>query len=193
MNLLWLKRGGAVVMAVFSIAACSGSGSGGGGDDTPLSDFNLAPQISACGGFVGENPGAKIPPPDPTTYCNAERLLWNYDASTKTLGLTNSRVLLNCCGDHSITVTKDGDTVVFTETDAPENGTRCKCMCVYDYASDVSPIDQGILAFRLVRNVTDVQPAVTTVWEGTLDLAAGMGEVAVNTDDVGPWCTPGMP
>ncbi len=191
MNLLGLKHVGAVIVSALAIAACSGNVSGG--DETPPSDFDVAPQISACGGFVGGNPGAKIPPPDPTTYCNAERLLWNYDASTKTLGLTNSRILLNCCGDHSITVTKDGDTVVFTETDAPENGTRCKCMCVYDYASDVSPIETGILSFRIVRNVTDAQPAVTTVWEGTLDLSAGTGEVVVNTDDVGGWCTPSMP
>jgi hypothetical protein len=176
-----------------SFIACGG---GGAGNETPSADFDVAPLISECGGFVAGGTGAKIPQPDPATYCDAERILWNYDAATKTLGLTNARIQLNCCGDHSVKVSRDGDTVVFTEVDAPQaaaGGARCKCNCVFDYAADVSTIETSATSLRIVRNVTDAQPAVKTIWEGTLDLSAGAGEVVVSTDSADPWCVPPAP
>lgn len=187
-----LKYSLALGFAGFLFLACSG-GEGGGSTSSPTPDFTVAPLISECGGFVAGGTGAKIPQPDPATYCDAERLLWNYDASSKTLGLTNARIQLNCCGDHSVKVDKDGDTVVFTEVDAPKDGSRCKCECVFDYAADVSTLESGMTALRIVRNVTDAQPATEIVWEGTLDLSAGMGEVIVSTDSAAPWCVPPAP
>jgi hypothetical protein len=192
MKKLVLKYALAVGFMAVAFVACGG---GGEGTETPVADFVVAPLVSECGGFVAGGTGAKIPQPDPATYCEAERLLWNYDAAAKTLGLTNARVQLNCCGDHSVKVTRDGQTVVFTEIDAPQasaGGARCKCNCVFDYAADVSTIESGSMSLRIVRNVTDAQPA-TTVWEGMLDLAAGAGEVVVSTDSADPWCTPPAP
>jgi hypothetical protein len=192
MNKLVLKYVAAAGLAALTVASCSGGG-GDGGTDTPAADFDVAPAISECGGFVGAGSGAKIPQPDPATYCDAERLLWNYDAATKTLGLTNARMLLNCCGDHSIKVTRDGETVVFTEIDAPQasaGGVRCKCNCVFDYAADVSPVESAATPLRIVRNVTDAQPATLIAWEGTLDLSIGAGEVIISAESLGPWCTP---
>jgi hypothetical protein len=140
--------------------------------------------------------GTKAPSPDPVTYCDAEHLFWQYNAELKTIGLTNSRVILNCCGDHSVELTRDGETVVFTETDAPKastGGARCKCNCVFDFAAVAAPIEPGITSWRIVRNVTDAQPATTIVWEGTLDLSAGAGQVVVSTSSADPWCTPPVP
>jgi hypothetical protein len=192
MNKLVLKYVAAAGLAALAIASCSGGG-GDGGTDAEVADFNIAPAISECGGFIGGGSGTKIPEVDPATYCDAERLLWNYDAATKTLGLINARMLLNCCGDHSIKVTRDGETVVFTEIDAPQasaGGARCKCSCVFDYAADVSPVEAATTPLRIVRNVTDAQPASTTVWEGTLDLAMGADEVIISAESLGTWCTP---
>ncbi len=192
MKKLVLKYALAVGFTAVSFVACGG---GGASTETPAADFEVAPLISECGGFVAGGTGAKIPQPDPATYCDAERLLWNYDATSKTLGLTNARVQLNCCGDHSVKVTRDGETVVFTEIDAPQasaGGARCKCNCVFDYAADVSTIEAGPTALRIVRNVTDALPA-TIVWEGMLDLSAAAGEVVVSTDSADPWCTPPTP
>lgn len=199
MKKLVLKYVAATAWTALALVACGGGESsnntGGGGSGAAANDFTVAPLLSDCGGFVAAGTAPKVPQPDPATYCDAERLLWNYDAGSKTLALTNSRIVLNCCGDHSVQVTRDGETVVFTETDAPKGGpggTRCKCECVFDYAADVSPLDAGMTALRIVRNVTDNPPA-KTVWEGMLDLSMTTGDVVVTTDTAAPWCTPPMP
>jgi hypothetical protein len=190
-----LKYIAAFAWTVLLVAACETSPGGGGMTETPA-DYEVAPLVSECGGFVAGGSGAKIPQPDPATYCDAEKLLWNYDAATKTLGLTNSRIILNCCGDHSVKATKDGETLVFTEVDAPQaaaGGARCKCNCVFDYAADISAVDGPMTSLRIVRNITDADPATQTVWEGTLDLAPGSGEVVINTMSADPWCMPPVP
>jgi len=193
MKMLVLKYLAAAGFTAFAFVACGGgSSSSGGGTDVPANDFDVAPFVSECGG-LGMGTGTKAPSPDPLTYCDAEHLFWQYNADLKTIGLTNSRVVLNCCGDHSVTVTRDGETVVFTEIDAPKGGTRCKCECVFDYAAVVSPVETGMTSLRIVRNVTDADPPTKIVWEGTLDLSPGAGQVVVNTDSADPWCVPPMP
>lgn len=189
MKLTW-KYVGALLVTITTIAACGGDNTGNTstGTNPPPSGFEVTPQISACGGFIAS--GAKIPKPDPATYCDAERLLWNYDASTKTLGITNARILLNCCGDHSVEVSRTGDTIVFKEVDAPEaaaGGTRCACECVFDYAADITSVEPGNISIRVLRNVTDAPPEAT-VWEGMIDTSAGEGEVVVSMESADPWC-----
>ena len=194
MNKLVLKYVSSLVFLALAIAACEGSTETANTPAPP--DYEISPLISECGGFVAAGNGAKIPQSDPATYCGAERLLWNYDATTKTLGLMNARITLNCCGDHSLQVAKDGETLVFTEVDAPQaatGGTRCKCNCVFDYAADISTVEGPMASLRIVRNITDADPATQTVWEGTLDLSAGEGEVIINTANADPWCTPPVP
>ena len=80
------------------------------------------PLISDCGGFIKQT---KIDPPtpDPVTYCDAERLLWAYDAETGSLGLTDARMLLNCCGEHSVEVTLDNGTYVVAADTDPDTAT----------------------------------------------------------------------
>ncbi|HRI63681.1 MAG TPA: hypothetical protein PK156_05570 [Polyangium sp.] len=187
-----LKYLGLVGFSGLAFLACGG----GDGQDKPVPDFDVAPMLSECGGFVTGTTGAMIPEPDPATYCAAEKLLWNYDAPSKTLSFNNSRIQLNCCGDHSVAANLDGTTVVLTEIDAPKSsagGARCKCNCVFDYAAQISPVENGPTAFRIVRNVTDADPPTQIVWEGSLDLAASSGEVTISTASADPWCTPPTP
>lgn len=168
-------------------------GSGGEGGAIALTQFQV---VSECGGFVKSgSPGAKIDPPvaDPTTYCDAERLLWVYDAASQSLGLSNTRVLLNCCGDHTITVVEENGTYVIHEKDAPEaaaGGARCNCMCVFDYTISVEPIPAGSLPIRLVLDVTDSGMPPKVVYEGSLDLSKGSGEIVIDPNSVDPWCMP---
>ena len=160
----------------------------------PSDDANLVQQAatSDCGGFlqVNDQGSLKVPEGDPATYCEAERLLWTYDAATQSLSVSNNRILLNCCGDHSMHVTLQGGVYVFTETDAPEFAdARCGCMCVFDYAVDVSPLPADVIPIRIVRNVTDSGSGPEVVYEGDLDLSAGAGEVEIDPTDVEPWCS----
>jgi hypothetical protein len=172
-----------------ALAGCSGGEDGSGsGNGNALTQ---SPTVSECGGFAQMQ--AKIDPPmaDPATYCDAERLLWAYDAATQSLGLSNTRVVLNCCGDHAITVTEESGTYVINERDAPQasaGGARCKCNCVFDFAVSVEPIPAGSLPIRLVLDVTDSGSPPKVVYEGSLDLSQGSGEIVTSPDSADPWC-----
>lgn len=101
------------------------------------------PQISGCGGFTGDTEKRTVNSIpflcDPETYCDAEKLLWLYEESTQTLKVMNTRVLLNCCGDHEITAVDNNNVIIISENDQPEGGTgRCYCMCVYDFYIEIS-------------------------------------------------------
>lgn len=178
-------------------AGCSSEDSGPAGSGGSTSGVTFTPSISECGGFP-DNSGATALPPagDPASYCDAEVLLWSYDAASRTLGLSNNRVVLNCCGDHSLSVARDGDTLVVTEKDAPEaqaGGARCGCSCVFDYAADVADVDAGMLKLRLERFVTDLDAAPVEVYEGEIDLGAGTGKVVIDAQSAEPWCDTGTP
>jgi hypothetical protein len=187
-----LKSVPAVGLFGLAFMACGGNE----GPDKPVADFDVAPMLSECGGFAAGSTSVMIPEPEPATYCDAELLLWNYDAPSKTLSFNNSRIQLNCCGDHSVMANLEGATVVVTEVDAPQSstgGTRCKCNCVFDYAAQISPVENGPRPLRIVRNVTDSTPPTQIVWEGSLDLSASSGEVTISTASADPWCTPPAP
>jgi hypothetical protein len=154
------------------------------GDDTE--ELTQSAAISDCGGFVLDT---KSPLGDPATYCDAEMLHWSYDVETQTLSLANNRVLLNCCGDHSMKMKLDGGVYVVTERDAPEFAdARCACMCVYDFTLQVQDIPVGSLPLRLVRNVTDNPEGPQLVYEGTLDLTQGLGQVVIDNTNLEHWC-----
>jgi hypothetical protein len=147
---------------------------------------NQEDNISACGGFEA-NGGSLFT--DPPEYCAAEVLHWLYEADTQVLKLADARMLLNCCGDHSMTMHMEGDEYVFTETDAPEGGWgRCACMCVFDFTIIVGGIPPGVIPFRIERVVTDWPEETGTVTTGQLDLSEGSGFIVVDETDVYPWC-----
>ena len=169
--------------------AAEGEGEGEG-EGEPVFSY----QASECGGFFQPVSGAESGADafDADTYCGAERLIWSY-ADGK-LALTDQRILLNCCGDHSVQVTRDEDgTLVVTELDAPEDGWgRCDCLCVYDYAVTIDlPVAEPV-ALRLERLVTESEElpsgSAELVWEGTLDLTAGSGDEVLDETDLGFWC-----
>jgi hypothetical protein len=147
---------------------------------------NQEDSVSECGGF--ESNGGSIFA-DPPEYCVAEVLHWMYEADTQLLKLADARVLLNCCGDHSMTMEVQAGVYVFTEWDAPEGGWgRCGCMCVFDYTIQVTGIPQEVINVRINRDVSDWPEETGMVWEGQLNLTEGSGFVVIDETDVGPWC-----
>jgi hypothetical protein len=182
-----------------ALAGCSSDDGNSGASTGDPSGLEQYPSISECGGFVqGGNPGAKIDPPksDPATYCDAERLLWIYDAATQSLGLSNTRVVLNCCGDHTINVVQENGTLILNERDAPQanaGGARCSCQCVFDFTVSVEPIPAGSLPIRLVLDVTDSGKPPEVVYGGSLDLSQGSGDVTIDTTSAEPWCISAAP
>ncbi|MFH1810996.1 MAG: hypothetical protein ABIJ09_19805 [Pseudomonadota bacterium] len=147
--------------------------------------------ISACGGFA--QTGQALTAED-AQYCEAEILHWRHDASSKTLILTDSRVPLNCCGEHSMTVHQDGEVYVVTERDEPEqigplpmSTARCDCMCVFDFKVEVQGVSGGVISVRLEREVTDAEGGISSVWQGEIDLAPGHGGVIIDETE-NMWC-----
>lgn len=144
--------------------------------------------VSDCGGFARTTDASGSG--DAPAYCDAEVLHWSYDRSTEKLSLTDSRIELNCCGLHDMTIERDGDVYVVTETDAPEmfDGmtARCGCMCVFDFGLAAEGIAEEVIQLRLIRHVTD-SGAPTVVFEGSIDLGQGSGFEIV--DEVpSMWC-----
>jgi hypothetical protein len=153
----------------------------GGNSET----IEFHPIMSDCGGFDRE---ASDDLDDSAGYCDAELLNWRYDAERSVLELTDSRVLLNCCGVHSMDARLVDGVFVVTEYDAAEDAGRCDCMCVFDYSIAVHEVPNANVPVVLQRHVTDSSDAPMVIWEGTLDVTAGEGVVTVDDTDVGVWC-----
>ena len=143
-------------------------------------------RISDCGGFEASGGTIFNPPAD---YCAAEVLHWLYEPETQTLKLGDARILLNCCGDHSMSMELDGGVYVFTEMDAPEGGWgRCACMCVFDYTITVHGMPEELISIRIDRDVTDDQDPLATVFETQLDLTLGSGYAIIDDEPMEMWC-----
>ncbi|MFH2006796.1 MAG: hypothetical protein ABI333_09450 [bacterium] len=180
-----LTRYGAIVLAATWLAGCSNT--------DPSDQLTQQQAISECGGFL-ITANMKSPLGDPATYCEAEMLHWAYNASTQTLDLANNRMLLNCCGNHSINVSVEDGVYVISEVDAPEFAdARCGCMCVFDFTTTVQGIPEGVIPVRIVRDVTDAEGGPQVVYEGSLDLTAAVGSVELDPADVEPWCSGEVP
>lgn len=167
----------------------------GGNDPSETPDpsaVQAASSVSDCGGFQERgksNAGASAPAPTP--YCDAEALRWTYDAISGTLILSDERILLNCCGDHSVKVSEQSGVFVVHQKDEPEGaagGARCGCMCVFDYKTTLTGVSGSSIDIEIVREVTDEGSGVKAVWSGTLDLTKAAGEIVIDKTDVGPWC-----
>ncbi|MFC2174206.1 hypothetical protein ACFLU6_16550 [Acidobacteriota bacterium] len=142
-------------------------------------------RVSGCGGFAAER---ESPDSGIQDYCDAEILTWNYDRSTWTLRLSDNRVLLNCCGHHSMNLSIENGVYLFTETDDPGKEGRCLCMCVYDFTITVHKVPERVIHVLIQRIVTDEQRTPSFVFEGDLDLSIGSGSVVIDRTDVGQWC-----
>jgi hypothetical protein len=167
---------------ILTLLACTA-----GQDDPPEAetsvDFSERSVVSECGGFAAADDDTGL------EVCSDERLLWSYDAASKTVDFVNEGVWLNCCGSHSIAVFMEaGGVYVLSETDEPDEGDdRCLCMCFFDYGVSLPDISVGTLALRLVRHIPDNEPSSWSVWEGSIDLSLGSGEVLIE-ESVGSGC-----
>ena len=173
-------------------AGTAGTGGGAGsagaagqaGSGSALTSQNSV--VSDCGGFEAGNRG-------PVGYCDAEKLMWAYDASTGTLSLLDARVMLNCCGEHSFDVYYDATTGKYEgwEIDAPEmigtEPSRCNCSCVFDFRTEIVDVQSSTIELVLMRHETD-QGAAQQVWSGTLELTAGSGEVILDDQPMDYGC-----
>lgn len=186
---------------LFGAACSSTTTSETGGTGTPGENtLNQAPQISECGGFVkaGGQAKATIPMADPATYCEAEKLLWSYEASSQSLALNNIRMQLNCCGIHTVSSALDeSGTYVITEKDEPEltpsGPARCGCECVFDFATVIDPVPSGTIKIKILRDVTDSGMPAVTAYEGSIDLSQAGGSIVISTDSAEPWCSGATP
>jgi len=138
------------------------------GPDTGITAQNA--RTSECGGFA---PSAK---PAASDTSSTETLSWRYDAASKTLAFTNSHVSLNCCGKHSIDAFLDGSTIVISESDEPSENGRCKCICTFDFAIDVSGTFEQKTTVRLQRTVDD---SVTVNKQFEINLSTISGSVVI--------------
>lgn len=146
--------------------------------------FDQNEKVSDCGGFPRATHGLRA---DPPPYCDAEVLHWSYDPQKKLLSLTDARVELNCCGIHHMTLDWEDGVYRALETDDPENGMRCSCMCVFDFSLEASELPQELIRLRLERRVSDWPEASGVVWEGELDLTSLAGFVIIDTTP-SMWC-----
>lgn len=165
---------GAAILAL-ALAACEG----GPTFENPLEQTSA---VSECGGFPQTRDLAD------GDYCDAEVLSWQYEEASQTLWLADNRILLNCCGDHSMTISEEQGVYVATERDAPEfDDARCGCMCVFDYTLEAN-IPEGTIALRVVRDVTDWPEGSGTVFDDTIDLTQGSGSVILDDVPITDWC-----
>lgn len=136
---------------------------------------NKNSRVSECGGF----PSASKTAADPDTS-SGEKLIWTYNAQNRTLTVLNTRVSLNCCGAHSIEASRDGDTIVISENDQPLNGGRCRCMCLYDFSTEIGGLSQGMVNLRLELTVDET---LFKKWSGTIRPAYGSGAIPIPKAD----------
>jgi len=124
--------------------------------------------------------------------CADEVLAWSYDATAQKVIITNKNVWLNCCGERSVSVLINNGTGEYEiqETDGPaEPGGRCFCMCFFDFTVEMTDVPESVISVMITRDSSDDEVPRDTVWEGSLDLSAGSGEVVI-AEDVG-WCAAG--
>lgn len=174
----------------------------------PLLAF-MAVFVSACGNFTAQPEPDQGSDSDPhplayqaalsdcggldvtvekSDYCAAEILAWEYDPETKIFVFADNRIVLNCCGEHDMSIRLVDGVYRITEYDAPEQiepdvESRCHCMCSFDYELKVQDMPHEEIQVKLLRDISDDDDWNSgLVWEGELDLTLGSGEIII--DDV---------
>lgn len=145
-------------------------------------------EVSDCGGFPGTRDHSITDHGHDGTgdYCDARLLHWEF--ADGTLKILDSRVVLNCCGQHSVSII-GGDTITIYEQDDPEPGDlRCDCSCAYDFRAELSGLAAGPVEIELLLHVTDVTVDPTQLWSGTVDLSDGSGEIVVDATPEPDFC-----
>lgn len=139
-------------------------------------------KTSECGGF--EDHGGLTAE---EYYCEAERVYWEYQSDTEKLRVTNTRVGLNCCGDHSMEMSAFGNKINILELDKPRDvmGSRCMCSCVYDFEIVASGIAENEYEVKIERRVENLKKnEEEVVFEGKWNLKDGKGMVEITRYDL---------
>lgn len=154
--------------------------------DVGSEDLAQHHKVSDCGGFqVHSEEELLVPRSDPAIpYCDAEVLKWHFNQASSRLELIHTRIPLNCCGDHSVTVEKQDNAYVVTEIDQPED-MRCRCVCVFDFRVDFSVQDAETLELIVQQYVTDEASAPRKIYSEYLDLSEGSGMIVLNDQPLG--------
>lgn len=156
--------------------------------------FKVTVDTSECGGFLLTEAKLNSPEEESRNYCDAEMLHISFDADSKKIVLSNERVLLNCCGIHSVEVEQVDGVFVIHEKDRDESIGRCDCLCVFDFRAEIESDSfsaSSEVPVKIVREVTDNgKTESSVVWEGNIDLSKGDESIEINSDDVGGWCIP---
>jgi hypothetical protein len=182
-----IKMRKAAWISTASLLALLAAGCGAGGPEESPGFKQISAEASACGGFPADR--ARSAPAPLADYCAAEVLHWQYDAAAQTLSLQHTRAVLNCCGVRGVSIAEQDGAYLVTETDGPEDLGRCSCMCVYDFAVAAEGIPAGSIPLKVVLTVSDSPESSGTVFDGTLDLGAGAGEIVIDDQET-PWCNP---
>lgn len=137
-------------------------------------------EVSDCGGFSDEF--YKLDESDYDDSDKSEKLIWKYDSADQTVTFLNKNVCLNCCGEHSIEIVRDGfGTYEIKETDEPliieGEETRCLCMCFYDFKISLLHSAE-IISLKITRYITDEGDRFE-VWSGRIDLTEGSGKITI--------------
>jgi hypothetical protein len=173
-----------IVLGIIAVMSCNKESSGITQHDA-IDTLGVNARVSDCGGFA-EGTKALQSQSVEDELCSDERLHWQYDPNSHIVTFLNEDVWLNCCGEHSITITLDDVTGNYQirETDAPGK-SRCLCMCFFDFSIELPDIQSKPIVVELHRHITDEGPE-WMVWQGSLDLRQETGEIVIQRD-VG-WC-----
>jgi hypothetical protein len=149
----------------------------GGGSDSSSVAVGTNPRVSGCDGF--DTMQSRFINQQEEFYdCRDERLLWQYNEASQIVHFLNKDVWLNCCGEHSISISMDVETGKYTivETDDPLDGDgRCSCMCFFDFAIDLNN-PTTILDTIYVTLIRVIDGHEDIVWEGELILSNSEGD-----------------
>jgi len=160
-------------------AGCDTSSPDGGDDDDDDLRWleNQQDDTSDCGGFEFAEQEKSV-----GDYCDDELIDWTYDAASGEFWIQDSRILLNCCGDHSMQVAvPNPDELYVLEIDNSIGGSRCGCVCIYDYAVAAQNVPDTPTTLTIERSVDDCAACSGILWSGPIDLTVGSGSIVLQT------------
>ena len=125
-------------------------------------------KTSDCDGFQNLNKAATFEyEKDLSDYCEAEKLHWNYDHSSKTISFLHTRTLHNCAAQLRLRARKNGNTIQLIEDITQRDATNCRCY--FDTYCEIANISESTLIVKFQNE------------EYLLDLSNENGTFILNT------------
>jgi hypothetical protein len=135
---------------------------------------------SPCGGFPEDNTARSLSEDSPQKG-QYELLIWNYDASTKTVTFLCKYVCGNCAWRYSIGIFREGPGIYTIEETEHRPGNPATCVCIYDLMAELpnAGTSEESLKIRLLRHRSDEE----VLYDGIISLSDGQGEIQVKEND----------